>query len=66
MNIFRTLMATRSSYLRLRLEHVGMLNTIPVEFNEDEEVLKAWKAYLFEMNSQENRRIMEKSRRNVL
>jgi len=54
MNIFRTLMATRSFYLRFRLEHVGVLNTIPIEFNEIEDVLKAWKAYLFEMNSQDN------------
>jgi hypothetical protein len=54
MNIFRTLMATRSFYLRYRLEHVGVLNTIPVEFDSNQDVLRAWKAYLFEMNSQEN------------
>jgi hypothetical protein len=54
MNIFRTLMATRSFYLRFRLEHVGVLNTIPVEFSDNEDVLKAWKAYLFEMESKEN------------
>lgn len=54
MNIFRTLMATRSFYLRFRLEHVGVLNTIPVEFNGNEKVLNAWSAYLFEMNSTQN------------
>lgn len=54
MNIFRTLMATRSPYLRFRLEHVGVLNTIPVEFDGNEKLLKAWDAYLFEMNSHDN------------
>jgi Family of unknown function (DUF6680) len=54
MHIFRTLMQTRSVYLRLRLEHVGVLNTIPVEFDENEKVITAWNAYLFEMNSAQN------------
>jgi hypothetical protein len=54
LNIFRTLMATRSFFLRFRLEHVGVLNTIPVEFSNEEKVLKAWRDYLFTMNSTEN------------
>ena len=51
MNIFRTLMATRSSFLRMRLEHVGVLNTIPVEFSDKEDVLNAWRTYISHMNS---------------
>jgi len=54
MNIFRTLMATRSFILRFRTEHVGVLNTIPIEFDGNEKVINAWNAYLFEMNSLQN------------
>jgi hypothetical protein len=53
LSIFRTLMATRAT--PLRLEHVQALNMIDVEFysdkdKKDKEVRDAWKAYLDQLS----------------
>ena len=62
MNIFRTLMATRSLPLRTRPDHVAALNTIAVEFHGDDAILQPLSAYLSEMKSKETGDDVQKRR----
>jgi len=43
-DIFRTLMRTRK--MPIHIEHVSALNLVEVEFNENTNVIAAWKSYL--------------------
>ena len=45
MDIFRTLMRTRTGSARLSADHVAALNLIEVEFRNDSDVLEAWQKY---------------------
>ena len=45
MNIFRTLMRTRTGSARLSADHVAALNLVQVEFRNDSGVQAAWKEY---------------------
>ena len=48
--IFHTLMRTRS--MQISPEHVGALNLVELEFLGEENVTKAWKAYMENLNEQ--------------
>ena len=48
--IFHTLMRTRS--IQISPEHVGALNLVELEFLGEENVMKAWKAYMENLNEQ--------------
>ena len=45
MDIFRTLMRTRTGSARLSADHVAALNLVEVEFRNDSGVRDAWKQY---------------------
>ena len=45
MDIFRTLMRTRTGTARLSPDHVAALNLVEVEFRNDSDVLEAWQKY---------------------
>ena len=45
MDIFRTLMRTRTGSARLSADHVAALNLVQVEFRNDSGVQAAWKEY---------------------
>lgn len=48
--LFRTLMNTRIG--TLTVEHVNALNTVPLEFHKDEEIMRQWRKYLDHLNNQ--------------
>lgn len=57
MNIFRTLMRTRRS--PTTSDHVGSLNLIEIEFSEDSQVIKDWRALFDHLGTQHLRNSSE-------